>query len=74
MQIWVRYLLAVAGCVCVSPPACAADNNPAPTLEFLEFLAEWESEDGVWLDPMLPESATPGSEHAGKPANDKEKK
>jgi hypothetical protein len=29
-----------------------------PTLEFLEFLGEWETEDGRWIDPEELEQMT----------------
>ena len=38
----------------VSPPDDPALENPggAPSLELLEFLGEWETPDGEWLDPV----------------------
>ena len=27
------------------------NNDALPTIEFLEFLGEWESDDGAWIDP-----------------------
>ena len=27
------------------------NNDAKPTVEFLEFLGEWESDDGAWIDP-----------------------
>lgn len=29
-----------------------ADANEPPSMEFLEFLGEWESSDGQWMDPL----------------------
>lgn len=29
-----------------------ADENKPPSMEFLEFLGEWESSDGQWMDPL----------------------
>ena len=26
-------------------------NGPAPSLDFLEFLGEWQDSDGNWIDP-----------------------
>jgi hypothetical protein len=59
------FLLALA-VLCVAPvdvPCQDASNNAAtivydddatlPSMELLEFLAEFESEDGEWLDPLL---------------------
>lgn len=36
-----------------SPP-----NPLGPSLQFLEFLGEWETENGEWLDPMEIKSIT----------------
>lgn len=30
----------------------AADAVESPSLELLEFLGNWETKDGEWLDPM----------------------
>lgn len=27
------------------------DNAEMPSLEFLEFLGDWETDDGEWIDP-----------------------
>jgi len=29
-----------------------ADDTSLPALEMLEFLADWETEDGQWIDPV----------------------
>lgn len=29
-----------------------ADNDSLPDMELLEFLAEWETSDGQWVDPL----------------------
>ena len=34
-----------------SAPEDHAFREPAPTMELLEFLGEWETEDGHWIDP-----------------------
>ena len=37
-----------------TPPAPSADEeapDAPPSLELLEFLADWESADGQWVDP-----------------------
>jgi hypothetical protein len=31
--------------------AVSEQDNGAPSLDLLEFLGEWESSDGEWLDP-----------------------
>lgn len=36
-----------------SPTAQSTQQGgPEPTLEFLEFLGQFETEDGAWLDPL----------------------
>jgi len=48
---------------------------PGPSLEFLEYLGEWEGPDGRWLDPTslaqetapaLPAPAADGTQGTGK--------
>ena len=29
------------------------DDASMPSMELLEFLGEWETEDGEWIDPIL---------------------
>jgi len=29
------------------------DDTSMPSMELLEFLGEWETEDGEWIDPVL---------------------
>jgi hypothetical protein len=31
----------------------ADDDMSMPSMELLEFLGEWETEDGDWIDPVL---------------------
>jgi len=31
----------------------ADDDTSMPSMELLEFLGEWETEDGDWIDPVL---------------------
>ena len=41
-------------CLLAVAPAMAADTPPqnsAPDAALLEFLGEWEGDDGQWLDP-----------------------
>lgn len=39
--------------VLLAPPlVMAAEVAEAPSLELLEFLGNWETEKGEWLDPM----------------------
>ena len=32
--------------------ANAANENTNPSMELLEFLGEWQTKDGDWVDPM----------------------
>ena len=32
--------------------ANAASENTSPSMELLEFLGEWQTKDGDWVDPM----------------------
>ena len=43
----------VLSMILFAPSARAEDAGPAdvPDLELLEFLGEWETEDGEWIDP-----------------------
>ena len=41
--------------LCVFPPLFAEEqtsNETMPSIEFLEFLGEWETEEGEWIDPV----------------------
>ncbi len=33
-------------------PVLAESDSDEPTLELLEFLAEWQDEEGRWIDPV----------------------
>lgn len=33
-----------------------ADEDTAPSMAFLEFLGEWETDEGEWIDPQILES------------------
>jgi hypothetical protein len=55
-----------AGQVQAPPP------DPAPSVELLEFLADWETEDGQWtgpefFDPALQPAQEPNHEKPAKP-------
>ena len=41
--------------VAISIPVLAQEpeSEESPSLEFLEFLAEWETADGKWIDPAM---------------------
>lgn len=42
-----------------------------PSLEFLEFLGEWETEDGRWIDPEeIDKMSLPGSEKKNEEENE----
>lgn len=34
------------------PPVMAESDGDEPTLELLEFLAEWQDGEGQWIDPV----------------------
>lgn len=66
--------LLIAQVVTASP----RDAEPAPDMEFLEFLGSWQTHDGKWVDPLhveddpaveLDPQATPRSE-SGKKTTD----
>ncbi|MGB5260143.1 MAG: hypothetical protein WBO34_06405 [Gammaproteobacteria bacterium] len=45
--------------------ASAAEEDSLPGMALLEFLAEWETSDGQWVDPVeLDEADEPGLEEA----------
>lgn len=35
--------------------AAAGEEASAPSMELLEFLGEWEADDGEWIDPTDPD-------------------
>lgn len=44
-----------------------AENNDYPSMEFLEFLGEWENEQGEWVDPIaLPDDGNPSPQLLGE--------
>lgn len=51
----VRRLL--AGCALLAADAAMAEEPPS--IELLEFLAEWQTGDGEWLDPAVLEDVVP---------------
>jgi hypothetical protein len=50
----------IAATLCVLPAAAIAeDAADAPDMQLLEFLGEWETAQGKWIDPMdLPSDST----------------
>lgn len=46
-----------------------ADEDTPPSLEFLEFLADWESDQGEWIDPLQMQQLA-DDEHTEVQAND----
>jgi hypothetical protein len=61
VRIWVLALLILIGWSAVglsqdqqhSTTVVYDDDASMPSMELLEFLGEWETEDGEWLDPIL---------------------
>jgi hypothetical protein len=45
---WVRATLAL---MLLISPAAAQETEEPPPPELLEFLADWETEEGRWIDP-----------------------
>jgi hypothetical protein len=37
---------------CLGVSAVYAEETQKPSMEFLEFIGEWEDKDGQWQDPM----------------------
>ena len=54
-----------------SAPA-AAEDTTVPSLQLLEFLADWQDDDGQWLDPMdlAPADPPPADDEQSKGEND----
>ena len=50
-----RHKLLIFMMIMLSPllQAETEGNEEAPTLELLEFLGEWETSDGQWIDPAV---------------------
>ena len=46
-----RGLLLLLGLMSLAP-AGAEDVAEEPSMELLEFLGDWETQDGEWLDPL----------------------
>jgi len=50
-----RFTLLVTAALALLPLSEAladSQNSEKPSLEFLEFLGEFETEDGLWVDPL----------------------
>ena len=50
----VKYFIFAVYCLAgiLFAPASHGDSTDQPDLEFLEFLADWQSDQGEWLDPL----------------------
>ena len=46
--VWALLLLLTPGFASTAPD----ESREMPSLEMLEYLGEWESSDGQWIDPM----------------------
>ncbi len=57
-----RALLVLTLCV-FSVQAKALNEEQEPDMELLEFLGEWETEDGEWLDPTSLEDIDDSGRH-----------
>ena len=62
----------VALCLVIAPPL-AADEPPtaqAPSMSLLEFLGEWETAEGRWVDPLEFEDPDPEAGNDKKQAEE----
>ena len=57
-------LICITGCLL--PVAIHAESADQLDLEFLEFLAEWQSDQGEWLDPLHMQELAQ-NEHTAEP-------
>ena len=67
----VKTLLFISCCISslMLPQQIRADEDTPPSLEFLEFLADWESDQGEWIDPLQMQQLA-DDEHTEVQAND----
>ena len=48
----------------INPVLASEEEENLPSMEFLEFLADWSDDDGEWLDPVdLEKMNLPEQEH-----------
>lgn len=59
-QVQVKSLLLAAALLGFN--VVVAEEAEVPPLELLEYLGEWEDQEGQWLDPQLLQLVLPGSE------------
>jgi hypothetical protein len=51
--VWVNKTQVVAAILWFNVVVAAyADSEETPSMEFLEFLGEFQTEDGEWIDPL----------------------
>lgn len=48
-----RALAVVMVAISIPLPAEEPEKEASPSFELLEFLAEWETDDGQWIDPAM---------------------
>jgi len=53
MSPLVRAAAAMMLAISIPVQAEEPEGEAPPTLELLEFLAEWETDDGEWIDPAM---------------------
>jgi len=53
-KLTVKQLTCLFCCIsaCLLPLNLQAESSDQPDLEFLEFLAEWQADQGDWVDPL----------------------
>lgn len=50
VKVFLLISCSIAGLVL--PQQVLAEEDILPSLEFLEFLADWQTDQGEWLDPL----------------------
>lgn len=53
MSPLVRAVAAMMAVLSIPVPAQQSESEEPASLELLEFLAEWETADGEWIDPEM---------------------
>ncbi len=56
----------------LAPVMAVADEVDAPSLALLEYLAEWQDDNGNEIDPQTLALMLPGAEQGGGERNDEE--
>jgi len=65
MRLWLILILPLACNAVESGGANAVDAEDAPSMELLQFLGEWETHEGKWVDPVAFGALTQAAEEVG---------